>query len=107
MSNKTPKLQNKLRQSKVFKELNNKIQNKIILMDGAMGTMIQQENLSEGDYRGNDNSHKSKLTENQIKILKTAYKNGTTLKHEVIKAGLIKENEYDKIMNPLKMTKPK
>ena len=38
---------------------------------------------------------------------KTAYKNGTTLKHEVIKAGLIKENEYDKIMNPLKMTKPK
>ena len=29
---------------------------------------------------------------------KTAYKNGTTLKHEVIKAGLIKEKEYDKIM---------
>ena len=29
------------------------------------------------------------------------------LKQEVIKAGLIKENEYDKIMSPLKMTKPK
>ena len=40
-------------------------------------------------------------------IAKTAYKNGTTLKQEVIKAGLIKENEYDKIMNPLKMTKPR
>ena len=40
-------------------------------------------------------------------IAKTAHKNGTTLKQEVIKAGLIKENEYDKIMNPLKMTKPK
>ena len=40
-------------------------------------------------------------------IAKTAYKNGTTLKHEVVKTGLIKENEYDKIMNPLKMTKPK
>ena len=40
-------------------------------------------------------------------IAKTAYKNGTTLKHEVVKSGLIKENEYDKIMNPLKMTKPK
>ena len=26
---------------------------------------------------------------------------------EVIKTGLIKEKEYDKIMNPLKMTKPK
>ena len=39
-------------------------------------------------------------------IAKTAHKNGTTLKQEVIKAGLIKEEEYDKIMNPLKMTKP-
>ena len=40
-------------------------------------------------------------------IAKTAHKNGTTLKQEVIKAGLIKEKEYDKIMNPLQMTKPK
>ena len=40
-------------------------------------------------------------------IAKTAYKNGTTLKHEVIKSGLIKEKEYDKIMNPILMTKPK
>ena len=41
------------------------------------------------------------------KIAKSAHKNGTTLKHEVIKSGLIRENEYDKIMNPLHMTKPK
>ena len=40
-------------------------------------------------------------------IAKKAHKNGTTLKHEVIKAGLIKEKEYDKIMSPIKMTKPK
>ena len=40
-------------------------------------------------------------------IAKTAHKNGTTLKQEVIKAGLIKEKDYDKIMSPLKMTKPK
>ena len=40
-------------------------------------------------------------------IAKTAHKNGTTLKHEVIKAGLINERDYDKIMSPLKMTKPK
>ena len=39
-------------------------------------------------------------------IAKTAYKKGTTLKHEVIKAGLIKEKDYDKIMSPIKMTKP-
>ena len=36
-----------------------------------------------------------------------AYKNGTTLKQEVIKAGLINENEYDNIMSTIKMTKPK
>ena len=40
-------------------------------------------------------------------IAKTAHKNGTTLKEEVIREGLIKEKEYNKIMNPLKMTKPK
>jgi fumarate hydratase class II len=40
-------------------------------------------------------------------IAKTAHKNGTTLKHEVIKAGLIKEKEYEKIMSPIKMTKPR
>ena len=40
-------------------------------------------------------------------IAKSAHKNGTTLKEEVVKSGLIKEREYDKIMNPLKMTKPK
>ena len=32
-----------------------------------------------------------------------AYKNGTTLKEEVIKSGLIKEKEYDKIMDPIKI----
>ena len=40
-------------------------------------------------------------------IAKKAHKNGTTLKHEILKSGLIKEKEYNKIMNPLKMTKPK
>ena len=41
------------------------------------------------------------------KIAKTAHKNGTTLKHEVLKAGLIKEKDYDRIMSPIKMTRPK
>ena len=40
-------------------------------------------------------------------IAKTAYKNGNTLKYEVLKAGLFSEKEYNKIMNPIKMTKPK
>ena len=41
------------------------------------------------------------------KIAKAAHKNGTTLKHEVIKSGTLNEKEYDKIMNPVLMTKPK
>ncbi len=41
------------------------------------------------------------------KIAKNAHKNGTTLKEEVLKAGLINEKDYDKIMDPRKMIKPK
>ena len=39
-------------------------------------------------------------------IAKSALKNNTTLKHEAIKSGLIKEKEYDKIVDPKKMTQP-
>ncbi len=45
--------------------------------------------------------------DNAAKIAKAAYKNGTTLKEEVLKTNLISEKEYDKIMDPIKMTKPK
>ncbi len=41
------------------------------------------------------------------KIAKTAHKNGTSLKEEVIKSGTLTEKEYDKVMNPMLMTKPK
>ena len=40
-------------------------------------------------------------------IAKAAHKKGTTLREEVIKAGLINEKEYDKIMNPKEMIKTK
>ena len=36
-------------QKKRIKELPNLLKNKIIILDGAMGTMIQEENLSEED----------------------------------------------------------
>ena len=45
--------------------------------------------------------------DNAAKIAKDAHKNGTSLKEEVIKSGILKEKEYDKIMNPMLMTKPK
>ena len=45
--------------------------------------------------------------DNAAKIAKEAHKKGTTLKAEVIKLGVLGEKEYDKIMNPLLMTKPR
>ncbi len=41
--------------------------------------------------------------DNAAKIAKTKLiKNGTTLKKEAIKSGLVKEKEYDKIVDPKK-----
>ncbi len=40
------------------------------------------------------------------KIAKSALKNGTTLKSEALKSGLINEKEYDKIVDPKKMIYP-
>ena len=40
------------------------------------------------------------------KIAKTALKNGTTLKHETLKTGLVDNKSYEKIVDPKKMTYP-
>ena len=44
--------------------------------------------------------------DNAAKIAKSALKNNTTLKSEALKSGLISSKNYDKIVNPIKMTKP-
>ena len=44
--------------------------------------------------------------DNAAKIAKKAHKNGTTLKEEAVKSGLISEKEYEKIVDPNKMIKP-
>ena len=45
--------------------------------------------------------------DNASKIAKTAHKNGTTLKEETLKTGLVTEQEYNKIVDPKKMVRPK
>ncbi len=45
--------------------------------------------------------------DNAAKIAKLAHKNGTTLKTEAIKSGLITEKEFLKLVDPKKMVKPK
>ena len=44
--------------------------------------------------------------DNAAKIAKKALKNGTRLKDEAIKTGLVDEKEYNLIVNPLKMISP-
>ena len=44
--------------------------------------------------------------DNASNIANKAHKNGTTLREEAIKSGLVKEKEYEKIVNPKKMIKP-
>ena len=44
--------------------------------------------------------------DNAANIAKKALKNGTTLRQEAIKSKLVKEIEYDHLIDPLKMIKP-
>jgi len=44
--------------------------------------------------------------DNSAKIAKRALKNNATLKEEALKSGLIKETDYDKIVDPKKMIYP-
>ena len=44
--------------------------------------------------------------DNAAKIAKTALKNNTTLKYETLKTGLIKEKDYNKIVDPKKRIYP-
>ena len=44
--------------------------------------------------------------DNAAIIAKRAYKNGTTLKEEALKSGLVSAKDYDKIVDPKKMVRP-
>ena len=45
--------------------------------------------------------------DNATTVAKTAHKNGTTLKEEAIALGFVSEEEFDKIVRPEEMIKPK
>ncbi len=44
--------------------------------------------------------------DNAAKIAKTAHKNGTTLREEALKTGLVSAADYDRIVRPEDMTRP-
>ncbi|MGK2742338.1 class II fumarate hydratase [Tepidicaulis sp. LMO-SS28] len=45
--------------------------------------------------------------DNATKIAKTAHKNGTTLREEAVKGGYVTEEEFDRVVRPEDMIKPK
>jgi len=45
--------------------------------------------------------------DNSAKIAKTAHKNGTTLKEEAIKSGLLNAEQFDEWVKPKEMIGPK
>ncbi len=45
--------------------------------------------------------------DNASRIAKKAHKNGTTLREEAIKSGLVNEKEFNKLTDPRKMIKPR
>ena len=44
--------------------------------------------------------------DNAAKIAKTAHKNGTTLKEEAVKLGLLTSEQFDQFVRPEEMTGP-
>jgi fumarate hydratase class II len=45
--------------------------------------------------------------DNAAKIAKAAHKNGTTLREEALKTGLVTDEEFDRIVRPEDMIHPK
>ncbi len=44
--------------------------------------------------------------DNAAKVAKTAHANGTSLKEECVKLGLLKAEDFDRIVRPEKMIRP-
>jgi fumarate hydratase class II len=44
--------------------------------------------------------------DNATAVAKTAHKNGTTLREEALKSGLVTAADYDRIVRPEEMTRP-
>jgi len=44
--------------------------------------------------------------DNAAKVAKTAHANGTTLKEEALRLGLVSADEFERLMQPEKMTRP-
>ena len=53
----------------IDKILKNLLEHKILILDGAMGTMIQKHSLTENDFRGNEFRNINKLVKGNNDLL--------------------------------------
>ena len=44
--------------------------------------------------------------DNAAKVAKSAHARGTTLKEEALRLGFVSEEEFDRLVQPVKMTQP-
>ncbi len=63
-----------------FAALEKALAHRILIIDGAMGTMIQQYKLGESDYRGDSGSHAKALTGASLAALQAAVAQGIDVK---------------------------
>ena len=73
---------------KKFDQIKNLLEKKILILDGAMGTMIQKEKLKEIDFRGiSFKNHKNNLFGNNDILNLTQQK----LIYDIHKLGFVEE----------------
>ena len=81
-----------------MEKIENILKNRILLLDGAMGTMIQQYNLEEKDYRGDHfANHKSSLKGNNDLLSITKPKIIEKIHTQYLEAGadIIETNTFN------------
>lgn len=80
-----------------FKALNNLLKERIVYLDGAMGTMIQQYKLDEGEYRGNllkNYSHNVKGNNELLNLTQPDIIEAIHLKYLSVGCDIIETNTF-------------
>ena len=87
-----------LKKVDTFKDLEEIMENRIMFIDGAMGTMIQRYKLQEEDYRGERYAkHKDELKGNNDLLVITRPKIIKEIHHAYLNAGadIIETNTFN------------
>lgn len=82
-------------------ELRGLLQKRIMILDGGMGTMIQQKNLQEEDFRGQELKDHSKSLKGNNDLLSITQPNIIYSIHKVLHNGVRCSRDVEKIFPSL------